>query len=975
MSQANDHLGVLLTAYADGSLPEEGCAFIEQQLEAHPELRDRLGEIRATQETLRASLPAAPEALSADRVAAIMVQAQRRPAPAFNRWRPLILLAAACFVVALLAAIATPNLLESRVTATAARDRARGYFGGQVIEQLNSGGYDESPPVRVTSIPPPPLASAPAPAALRRDVGDVVGLDGMAKSDQPSPVEILDLPAEEAGENDTPLTKGREEAVSDTEMGGQGAFVVIGAAGGRKSRVNRPGDEREALAAAKDAAESAPMAVAGLPGKPSSITVKPAVKLAEVQDDLNQLKSRTDSVARSDRGRITGAKADGSGGVAYQAQAKERKREASAAVAETRQKFPKVYDALADEKKPQGGASATSPQPSIAAQEPAGPKQKSYAFTESGRNQRSERLDKDGQSLQQLEQLERGPTVLSFQTRSQPELNGLLSDRADIAQRQGLGNLTGSLLDLLPIDDGDGVPFRLLVDANLPVRPTPVTGPTTRGSLVLNLCTANGLQVVPMPGGFEVQAMRRPLDPTATFGWSREDLRTAFGSAPMQPVAEDAQQTFAIDASTSSFSAAQAALAAGRLPDPSQIEPQHLYNAVPADYPAPTGDDAFQILAEAGPSPFASGPLASRTALVAVGVVSRRAAEGERVPLDLVVALDASGSMGRPAGLARARAGLAALLPQLDARDRIAVVAFGDVARVVQPALRGDQQQRLSVALDSVQPAGATNLADGLALACQVAGELATPGRTCRVLLATDGAALAGDAAPAAEAAVARWRGRGVSLLVVGCADEQYDGAALERLAQKGDGEHLVAASDQQARELFTGRLLPARLAILARDAKAQVTWNPDRVAHARLIGFEKRRLTHQQFRDNTVDAGELAQDAQATALFEIVLHDRGSGPLGTAAVRYHDTRLDRVVELSRPLPGGLVAATASPRLRLFACAAEFGELMQAGWWRNVRGPSDRLAAELARLDQPFAQVLAGMERRFRDLERQDAKP
>jgi hypothetical protein len=141
------------------------------------------------------------------------------------------------------------------------------------------------------------------------------------------------------------------------------------------------------------------------------------------------------------------------------------------------------------------------------------------------------------------------------------------------------------------------------------------------------------------------------------------------------------------------------------------------------------------------------------------------------------------------------------------------------------------------------------------------------------------------------------------------------------------------------------------------------------------LIGFEKRRLSHEQFRDNTVDAGELAQDAQATALFEIVLHDRGGGPLGTAAVRYHDTRLDRVVELSRQLPGGLVAATASPRLRLFACAAELGEQMQAGWWRNVRGPSDRLAAELARLDQPFAQVLAGMERRFRDLERQDAKP
>ena len=105
MSQSNDHLGVLLTAYADGSLPEEGCAFIEQQLEAHPELRDRLGEIRAAQEILRANLPAAPEALSAERVAAIMAQAERRPAPPVSRWRPLILLAAACFVVVVIGGI------------------------------------------------------------------------------------------------------------------------------------------------------------------------------------------------------------------------------------------------------------------------------------------------------------------------------------------------------------------------------------------------------------------------------------------------------------------------------------------------------------------------------------------------------------------------------------------------------------------------------------------------------------------------------------------------------------------------------------------------------------------------------------------------------------------------------------------------------------------------------------------------------
>jgi len=602
----------------------------------------------------------------------------------------------------------------------------------------------------------------------------------------------------------------------------------------------------------------------------------------------------------------------------------------------------------------------------------------------------------NGPQRQQVEQLQQAraamddaPAALAFIPQTRVDLVEQLAPRnLQMMQQRLMQNSQRSVLGdelihrlnlpLLSAQNGEGltVPFRLLVDPNLEVRVSQASQTAQPGESVLNLCTSNRLQVVPMPGGFEIQAAHKPLDPTATFGWLPEDLRSAFGSAPMQPVVEEPQQTFAIDASISSFEIARAAITAGRLPDPAQIEPQHLYNAVPADYPAPSGDDAFQLYAEAGPSTFASGPLAARTALVAVGVVSRRAAADERLPLDLVVALDTSGSMGRPGGLARARAGLEALLPHLEARDRVAVVAFGDVARIVQPALRGDQQLRLSQALASVQPAGATNLADGLALACQVAGELATPGRTCRVLLATDGAALAGEAAPAAEAAVTRWRGRGVSLLIVGCADEGYDGAALERLAQRGDGEHHAVTSDQAARELFATRLLPGRLAILARDAKVQVIWNAERVSYARLIGYERRRLANEQFRDNSVDAGELAQDAQATALFEIVLTDRGTGALGTAAVRYHDTRLDRVVELSRPLPGGLIATTASPRLRLLACAAELGETMQCGWWRNVRGPAaGRLGSELARLDAPFARILEQMDRRFRELESQDAKP
>ncbi|MFN2237345.1 MAG: YfbK domain-containing protein [Anaerolineales bacterium] len=43
---------------------------------------------------------------------------------------------------------------------------------------------------------------------------------------------------------------------------------------------------------------------------------------------------------------------------------------------------------------------------------------------------------------------------------------------------------------------------------------------------------------------------------------------------------------------------------------------------------------------------------------------------------------------------------------------------------------------------------------------------------------------------------------------------------------------------------------------MIAMDAKIQVDFNPDVVAYYRLIGYENRDVTDQDFRNNAEDAG-----------------------------------------------------------------------------------------------------------------------
>ena len=129
---------------------------------------------------------------------------------------------------------------------------------------------------------------------------------------------------------------------------------------------------------------------------------------------------------------------------------------------------------------------------------------------------------------------------------------------------------------------------------------------------------------------------------------------------------------------------------------------------------------------------------------------------------------------------------------------------------------------------------------------------------------------------------------------------------------------------------------LTSTLQAIAMDAKVQVDFNPEVVARYRLIGFENRAVADEDFRDDTVDAGEIGAGHEVTALYEIKLHPDAAGQIATVYLRWEDPGTHAVAELSQDFESSqLVEAfsAASPHFQRSVVVAEYAEILRDSYW------------------------------------------
>jgi Ca-activated chloride channel family protein len=374
--------------------------------------------------------------------------------------------------------------------------------------------------------------------------------------------------------------------------------------------------------------------------------------------------------------------------------------------------------------------------------------------------------------------------------------------------------------------------------------------------------------------GAPLQGYAAGIQVTNTNGFYNGDLDEEFNTEGYDFITENRflkvndnpLSTFSIDVDAASYSNVRRFLNQGQLPPAGAVRIEEMINYFSYDYPQPGNEQPFSINTEISDAPWNKDHK-----LVLIGLQGKKIATENLPASNLVFLIDVSGSMQGPSRLPLVKSSMKMLVDQLREQDKVAMVVYAGAAGLVLPPTSGFEKNKIKEAIGKLDAGGSTAGGAGIKLAYKTAKEFFVKGGNNRVILCTDGDFNVGVSSDdEMERLIEEERKSGVFLTVLGYGMGNYKDSKLQKLADKGNGNHAYIDEISEAKKILVSEF-GGTLFTIAKDVKLQVEFNPAKVKGYRLLGYENRMLAKEDFNNDKKDAGELGSGHTVTALYEVI--------------------------------------------------------------------------------------------------------
>lgn len=389
--------------------------------------------------------------------------------------------------------------------------------------------------------------------------------------------------------------------------------------------------------------------------------------------------------------------------------------------------------------------------------------------------------------------------------------------------------------------------------------------------------------------------------------------------------------TFALGVNTAAYSQIRRAINNGLTIEKNSVRIEEMLNYFKFDYPTPTAEETLKASGYISECPWNS-----TNKLLTIGVKSKDVEKSE-IRNNLVFLLDVSGSMASADKLPLMQTALTMLTENLNNDDVISVVTYAGSNKTLLDGARGIEKTTISAVISDLTASGSTAGAGGITRAYELAQKYFIEGGNNRVILATDGDFNVGlSSQKELEDLITEKRESGVYLSIFGFGYGNLKDNKMETLANCGNGNYAYIDSRAEAERALV-ESINGTLFTVARDVKTQVNFDKQKVKSFRLIGYENRQLTNEDWENSKKDAGEIGAGLCATAVYEIELFPQAQGEYLSLDIRFKnpDTSNDTQYQITEKIGESNIVSTSTRDLVFIGCIIESGLIMRDSQYKG----------------------------------------